>query len=160
MNLSRTAFISGLAGLFSLAVTFSPALGAQTRPAPPTPPAPAAVSPAPGTVPAAARATRVDYRDEAQLRALAAQGPTVVFFAATWCPACRAALRAFSQNWEKVEPGITLVVADYDQVGALRRRYGVAAQHTFVQVGPDLSRLKLWSGGDVALLNANTVRPR
>ena len=62
-------------------------------------------------------------------KALAAQGPTVLFFAADWCPTCEAALRDINANGGKLGD-VTVVVVDYDTPAELKKRYGVTYQHT------------------------------
>jgi thioredoxin 1 len=97
----------------------------------------------------------VRYENDAQVRSLAAEGPTVIFFHARWCPSCHAAAREFSDRWQEVKPGIALVVADYDRHTELKARYGVTYQDTYVRVGADGQRLRIWNGGAIAALNAN-----
>lgn len=113
-------------------------------------------------LPAAARAEAraailTRYESEEQLRQLATEGPTVLFFFATWCPNCQQAARDFSDRWNDVKPGIALVVADYDKQVALKTKYGVTYQDTYVQVAADGRRIKIWNGGGIAALNANTI---
>lgn len=128
-------------------------LGASPAGAQPTEP--------PGIAPAApvqrAEAQLVLFQSEAQLAELAANGPTVVFFFAAWCPLCQAAIQEFGERWPEVRPELTLVIADYDTEAALKTRYGISYQDTFVQVAPDLSAIRIWNGGAIAALNANTV---
>jgi len=96
------------------------------------------------------------YESEEQLRKLAAEGPTVLFFFATWCPNCQEAAREFSDRWNEVRPGIALVVADYDKQTALKAKYGVTYQDTYVQVSAEGRRIKIWNGGSIASLNTHT----
>jgi hypothetical protein len=104
-----------------------------------------------------AEAQLVLFQSEAQLGELAAGGPTVVFFFAAWCPLCQAAIKEFSERWPEVRPEVTLVIANYDSEDALKVRYGITYQDTFVQVGADLAAIKIWNGGAIEALNANTV---
>lgn len=105
-----------------------------------------------------ARASKIiSFESEAQIQALAKDGPTVVFFFATWCPNCKAAALEFSTKWVEVRPGIALVVADYDKQTALKTKYGVTYQDTYVLVGADGGKRKLWNSGGIAALNANAV---
>ncbi len=99
----------------------------------------------------------IPFESEAQVQALAKDGPTVIFFFATWCPNCKAAALEFSSKWETVRPGIALVVADYDKQTALKSKYGVTYQDTYVLVGTDGSKRKIWNSGGIAALNANTI---
>lgn len=133
MVLPRRPFLCGLL-LAALASAFTATAGTQTRPA-----------------------VLLRFESDTQLQALAADGPTVLFFFATWCPNCQAAARDFSDRWAEVRPGIALVVADFDKQTALKARYGVTYQDTYVQVGPDGKRLRIWNGGSIAALNANAA---
>lgn len=70
---------------------------------------------------------------------------TVVFFHAAWCPSCRAADSKMS--WAEVPAGLTILKADYDSETDLRKKYGVASQHTFVLVDASGEMIKKWVGG-------------
>lgn len=102
------------------------------------------------------RARLVEYSSEAELKELAAEGKTVVFFFAAWCPNCILTLSELSEKWSEVEPDITLVIADYDTETALKARYGVTYQDTFVLLDSDAGAARLWNAGGVAGLNENT----
>lgn len=102
------------------------------------------------------RARLIQYSSETELKALAAEGKTVVFFFATWCPNCILTLTEMSEKWSEIEPDITLVIADYDTETALKVEYGVTYQDTFVLLDSSAKAAKLWNAGGVAGLNANT----
>lgn len=58
----------------------------------------------------------------------------VLFFYAAWCPICRAA-EADVQAWYGAElPSINMYKVNYDTETALKSRFGVTYQHTFVLV--------------------------
>ncbi len=99
----------------------------------------------------------VRYESVGQLQLLALRGPTVVFFFASWCPNCKATIAELNARWGEVKPGLTLVIADYDQETDLKGRLGVTYQDTFVQVGPEAERIGIWNAGGIDGLNANTV---
>ncbi|KAA0969633.1 thioredoxin family protein [Aureimonas fodinaquatilis] len=104
----------------------------------------------------APQARLVKYEDVQDLGALASEGKTVVFFFATWCPNCILTLTELSTKWSEVEPDLTLVIADYDQETALKAKYGVTYQDTFVLLDSSGDAAKLWNAGGVAGLNENT----
>lgn len=106
------------------------------------------------TAPAAAQV--LSFENEATLAALAAKGTTVVFFYATWCPNCRATVTELKARWNEVRPGLTLVIADYDKEQALKARYGVTYQDTFVLLDRQGNGVSLWNSGGVNGLNAHT----
>ncbi len=122
--------------------------------------APVAVPAYAGEAPLAATATApaqvVSFKDETQLKALAAKGTTVVFFYAAWCPNCRATVGELKQRWDDVRPGLTLVIADYDTERALKAKYGVTYQDTFVLLDAKGNGVTVWNSGGVDGLNAHT----
>ena len=98
----------------------------------------------------------VSFENEAQLNEPAANGTTVVFFYAAWCPNCRATVTELNERWNDVRPGLTLVIADYDKEQALKARFGVAYQDTFVLLDAAGTGIDLWNSGGVAGINAHT----
>ena len=62
-------------------------------------------------------------------------GVKVLFFHAPWCPQCR----MIEADIEKqgVPNGVTVLKVDYDSNQALRQKYGVTLQTTFVEVDKD-----------------------
>lgn len=91
-------------------------------------------------------------------RALSAQGPVVLFFAADWCPYCQQDMRDINANGSRLRD-ITVVVLDYDTEKAVKRTYGVTVQDTFVQIDASGMKLAAWNGGGVDGILARTVRP-
>jgi thiol-disulfide isomerase/thioredoxin len=120
------------------------------------PAAPAFAEDAGATAAAKAPAQVVSFTDEAALNALAAKGTTVVFFYASWCPNCRATVTELNARWDEVRPGLTLVIADYDTEKALKAKYGITYQDTFVLLDAKGNGVKVWNSGGVNGLNANT----
>jgi thiol-disulfide isomerase/thioredoxin len=110
----------------------------------------------PAATVASAPAQVVSFEGEAQLEALAAKGTTVVFFYAAWCPSCRATVTELNANWDKVNPGLTLVIADYDKEQALKSKFGVTYQDTFVLLDRGGKGVAVWNSGGVKGLNAHT----
>lgn len=98
----------------------------------------------------------LSYEGDAQLAELAAKGTTVVFFYAAWCPNCRATVTELNARWDEVNPGLSLVIADYDKEQALKARFGVTYQDTFVLLDKDGNGVELWNSGGVNGLNAHT----
>jgi len=106
-------------------------------------------------VTAAAASQVLSYEGDAQLAELAAKGTTVVFFYAAWCPNCRATVTELNARWDEVNPGLTLVIADYDKEQALKARFGVTYQDTFVLLDKDGKGVEIWNSGGVNGLNAH-----
>jgi thioredoxin 1 len=73
-------------------------------------------------------------------------GKVVIFFAASWCPTCRALDKDITSNLSNIPPNVTLLKADYDKETALKQKYGVTYQHTLVQVDENGNLIKKWSG--------------
>jgi hypothetical protein len=100
----------------------------------------------------------VSYTTEAAAQALAAKGPTVYFFAASWCPICNAAMKDIRVHYRDLTTGATLVLVNYDTATALKTRYGVTSQHTFIQIDPTGKPIAVWSGTEtVALIDSHLV---
>lgn len=107
--------------------------------------------------PEAPRAAVVSFEGEPQLSTLAAEGTTVVFFYAAWCPNCRATIAELNARWAEVNPDLTVVIADYDKESALKSRFGVTYQDTFVLLDNEGNSVKSWNAGGVDGLNANSA---
>lgn len=88
----------------------------------------------------------VAYTNDQQLAKLATESRVVLNFAATWCPSCQATYRDIQLNYSRVPEDVTLVFVDYDQARALRVRYGVTSQHTFVSLDSQANKVELWVG--------------
>lgn len=80
----------------------------------------------------------------------------VFFFHATWCPYCRAADQAFNANLGRIPADVVLLKTDYDTQKALKAQYGITYQHTFVYVDDAGNPIKIWNGGDIEELIANS----
>ena len=115
-----------------------------------------ALAEGPAAVAAPAPSQVLSFESEAQLNELAAKGTTVVFFYAAWCPNCRATVTELNARWDEVRPGLTLVIADYDKEQALKAKYGVTYQDTFVLLDASGAGVDLWNSGGVNGLNAHT----
>ncbi len=88
----------------------------------------------------------VRFTTEADAQALAATGPTIYFFAATWCPHCQATYKDIQANFKSIPANVHLVFVDYDKANALKEKYGITMQHTFVMINPAGEKVKIWAG--------------
>ena len=70
----------------------------------------------------------------------------VLFFRASWCPTCRAVDADIKVNLSKIPGSLAILDVNYDNSTALKQKYGVTYQHTFVQVDKDGNLIKKWSG--------------
>jgi thioredoxin 1 len=104
-----------------------------------------------------AEADAVNFESIEQLQAIAEKGPAILYFHAEWCPTCRATMVSFRGRWPEIQPGITLVLADYDSEAELKTKYGVTYQNSYVQVGRDGEKVQLWNGGGIGALNTKPL---
>ena len=70
----------------------------------------------------------------------------VLFFRASWCPTCKAVDADIKANLSKIPSSLAILDVNYDNSTALKQKYGVTYQHTFVQVDKDGNLIKKWSG--------------
>ena len=79
----------------------------------------------------------------------------VLFFHAKWCPTCRVAETEFLKRLDEIPEDVVVLKTDYDQETALKSKYGITYQHTFVEVDAQGNTLSLWNGGDIDELISN-----
>lgn len=72
----------------------------------------------------------------------------VIFFAASWCPTCRALDKAINSELDSIPTDLTILKADYDSEKDLKQKYKVTIQHTLVQVDQDGNMIKKWNGSE------------
>jgi thiol-disulfide isomerase/thioredoxin len=78
-----------------------------------------------------------------------AQNPTgtnIIFFHAPWCPTCKAGEADINANLDKIPEGFQILKTDFDTSTALRQKYGVTSQSTFVKVDKDGNKLSMGNG--------------
>jgi len=100
---------------------------------------------------------KVDFTDLKAAGVLAAKGPVVLFFYATWCPTCRVAIEDINANLDQLGD-VTVVIVDYDKNSDLKTKYKITYQHTFVQIDEKSNKLAVWNGGGVGNILKNIVR--
>lgn len=69
----------------------------------------------------------------------------VIFFAASWCPTCRALDKELVNSKKQIPDNLTILKADFDTEKELRKKYGVTLQHTLVQVDSNGNLITKWS---------------
>jgi thioredoxin 1 len=70
----------------------------------------------------------------------------ILFFRASWCPSCRAIDADIKANIGVIPANLSILDVNYDDATALKQKYGVTYQHTFVQVDASGTLIKKWSG--------------
>lgn len=80
-----------------------------------------------------------------KLIANAATGKVVIFFHASWCPTCQALDADIRAHLSDIPSNVTILKADYDTSTALKKKYGVVLQSTYVQVDKNGNEIQKWS---------------
>jgi len=80
----------------------------------------------------------------------------VYFFHAAWCPTCKVANEEFNADSNLIPEDVVLFKTDYDSEQALKKKFGITYQHTFVYVNEKGDEITKWNGGGVAELIENT----
>jgi thiol-disulfide isomerase/thioredoxin len=102
----------------------------------------------------------VMYSDERSAQELARKGPTVYFFAASWCPDCREDYEDLKAGLYRLPANLSVIFVDYDNAADLKKKYGVPIQDVFVQIDEKGEKLKLWVAGGSRGLARNLVYPK
>ena len=97
----------------------------------------------------------VDYSPTALAEATKNNGKAVLFFWASWCPDCKASNANFLANLDKIPQNVTILKTNYDTEKALKTKYGVTYQHTFIQVDGAGNQIGRWNGGSIVELISN-----
>ncbi len=80
----------------------------------------------------------------------------VLFFHASWCPTCKVANEEFESMSSQIPEDIIVYKTNYDTESALKSKYAITYQHTFVLVDADGNEVRKWNGGGIDELVANT----
>lgn len=82
----------------------------------------------------------------------AATGKVVLFFHAPWCPTCQALDADIRAHLNDIPPDVTILETDYDTQTALKQKYGITIQGTFVQVDQNGNKLNRWGNNNTYTL--------
>ena len=77
------------------------------------------------------------YTPELVESALKIKQKVVLFFAASWCPSCKALDVAIRSDLGSIPADSLIVKINYDTSTALKQKYGVVTQHTTVVLNSD-----------------------
>ncbi len=89
----------------------------------------------------------VAYSEENLLKATQNNGKAVVFFHADWCPTCIAAEADFRENFDNLPKDVIILKTNYDTSTALKQKYSVVYQDTFVQIDSRGDEITKWVSG-------------
>jgi thiol-disulfide isomerase/thioredoxin len=90
----------------------------------------------------------VEYSSANLAKANLNGGRAVLWFAAlAWCPSCQAADRDFKANFDKVPADVTILKVDYDNDSAMKKKYSIVMQDTFIQVDSQGNEVTKWNSG-------------
>jgi len=88
----------------------------------------------------------VAFIGEEAANKLAEDNTVVLFFAASWCPTCAGTWKDVVANKAALPANFRLVFVNYDTEKALKAKYAITYQHTYVRIDPSGKALKTWSG--------------
>lgn len=90
----------------------------------------------------------LDYSSDNFAKATENKGRAVLWFAAlAWCPSCQAADRDFKAHFDKVPKDVTILKIDYDKDTAMKQKYAITTQDTFIQVDSQGKEIARWNSG-------------
>ena len=75
------------------------------------------------------------YREYSEDAIQSTSGTKLLFFHASWCSQCRSIEESIEKDG--IPDGVTVFKIDYDSNQALRQKYGVTLQTTFVKIDDD-----------------------
>jgi thiol-disulfide isomerase/thioredoxin len=73
-------------------------------------------------------------------------GTNIIFFHAPWCPTCKAGETDINANLDKIPANFQILKTDFDTSTALKQKYGVTSQSTFVKVDKDGNKISMGNG--------------
>ncbi len=120
---------------------------AVSNPPPAAPSSPAAAA-SPAASPGEALGHYIDYAAFDADRAKYSAGKVVLFFHAPWCPDCVRTEKHLKADPASIPAGLTIVNVDYDSSTALKQKYGVTHQWTFVSIDAAGAKQAIWTGTD------------
>lgn len=89
----------------------------------------------------ATQAPKARYVTYSQADLASTSGTKILFFHASWCPQCRALDEDITKHISD-DNGVTIFKVDYDSNQALRQKYGVTLQTTFVKIDENGNLIK------------------
>jgi thioredoxin 1 len=106
----------------------------------------------------ATQSSQYQTYSEASLAAATADGgKAVIFFHANWCSTCKAAEKEILSKADQIPDNITILKTDFDSQTALKKKYQIVTQHTFVQVDADGNEITKWVGGGLDAIIKRTI---
>lgn len=93
------------------------------------------------------RAGAIEIYDPAKL-AQAKDGKVIIWFCAKWSSTCKMMDKDLRAAVAKFPSNFTILTADYDKSGALKKQYQVPFENTYVQVDAGGAMINRWSGSE------------
>jgi len=88
------------------------------------------------------------YSEDALRQATKDHGRAILFFAALgWCPSCQAADKDFQTNFSDLPPDVSILKVNYDHDSAMKQKYDITMQDTFIQVDSKGQEITRWNSG-------------
>lgn len=88
-----------------------------------------------------------EYSEAAYNEAQKTGNQVVLYFWAPWCTTCSALDIEITKDPQLIPEDVIILRIPYDDSAALKAKYFVVTQHTFVQVDQLGNSLQLWVGG-------------
>lgn len=79
----------------------------------------------------------------------------ILFFHAKWCPTCKVADEELTEKPDEIPEEAVIFKVDYDTETALKKKYAITYQHTFVLVDEKGNEVKKWNGGGLEEVSNN-----
>lgn len=93
------------------------------------------------------RPATYEVYDPAKL-SLAADGKVVLFFNASWSKTSKMLDKDLKEKTNKLPNNFTVLSVDYNKNAALRKKYAVTLENTFVQVDASGAVINKWAGSE------------
>lgn len=77
-----------------------------------------------------------------------ASGRTFLLFWVPWCSSCSALDHELEQRSAELPTDVTVLKVKMDKEPDLVKKYGIAVQHTIVEVDAEGTEVQKWVGGD------------
>lgn len=88
----------------------------------------------------------IELTSLAEAEEMAANKDVLLFFHAVWCPSCRGLEIDIEKNLANIPENLIIYKVNFDTDLELRKKYGVARQHTLVQIDSSGNEIQTLTG--------------